>query len=327
MQGWANWEIRSMTPTPVYVGIDVAKASLDIAVRPTHEQWRVANTEEGIAGLTERLRTLQPALVVLEATGGYERMVTAALALTGVPVAVVNPRQVRAFAKATGKLAKTDTLDADALAHFADAVRPEPRALPEAAAQALDALLVRRRQLVNMLVAEKNRLQAAIAPVRERVARHIAWLEHELADLDDDLDHTIHTSPVWREHDQLLRSVPGVGRVVATTLLVELPELGMLTRQQIAALVGVAPLNRDSGTIRGRRAVWGGRARVREALYMAALVATRHNTVIRTFYARLCTAGKAKKVALTACMRKLLTILNAMVKQRTMWRARHLCTT
>jgi transposase len=312
-----------MTPIPVYVGIDVAKAYLDIAVRPTHAHWRAANTEDGIAGLTERLRTLQPALVVLEATGGYERTVTAALAVAGVPVAVVNPRQVRDFAKATGKLAKTDTLDADALAHFADAVRPEPRALPEAAAQALDALLVRRRQLVNMLVAEKNRLQAAMAPVRDRVACHITWLEQELADLDDDLDHTIRTSPVWREHDQLLRSVPGVGRVVATTLLAELPELGMLTRQQIAALVGVAPLNRDSGTVRGRRAVWGGRARVREALYMATLVATRHNAVIRAFYARLCTAGKAKKVALIACMRKLLTILNAMLKQRTIWNADH----
>ncbi len=312
-----------MTPIPVYVGIDVAKAYLDIAVRPTHAHWRAANTEDGIAGLTERLRTLQPALVVLEATGGYERTVTAALAVAGVPVAVVNPRQVRDFAKATGTLAKTDTLDADALAHFADAVRPEPRALPEAAAQALDALLVRRRQLVNMLVAEKNRLQAAMAPVRDRVARHITWLEQELADLDDDLDHTIRTSPVWREHDQLLRSVPGVGRVVATTLLAELPELGMLTRQQIAALVGVAPLNRDSGTVRGRRAVWGGRARVREALYMATLVATRHNAVIRAFYARLCTAGKAKKVALIACMRKLLTILNALLKQRTMWNADH----
>jgi transposase len=312
-----------MTPIPVYVGIDVAKAYLDIAVRPTHAHWRAANTEDGIAGLTERLRTLQPALVVLEATGGYERTVTAALAVAGVPVAVVNPRQVRDFAKATGKLAKTDTLDADALAHFADAVRPEPRALPEAAAQALDALLVRRRQLVNMLVAEKNRLQAAMAPVRDRVACHITWLEQELADLDDDLDHTIRTSPVWREHDQLLRSVPGVGRVVATTLLAELPELGMLTRQQIAALVGVAPLNRDSGTVRGRRAVWGGRARVREALYMATLVATRHNAVIRAFYARLCTAGKAKKVALIACMRKLLTILNALLKQRTIWNADH----
>ncbi len=312
-----------MTPIPVYVGIDVAKAYLDIAVRPTHAHWRAANTEDGIAGLTERLRTLQPALVVLEATGGYERTVTAALAVAGVPVAVVNPRQVRDFAKATGKLAKTDTLDADALAHFADAVRPEPRALPEAAAQALDALLVRRRQLVNMLVAEKNRLQAAMAPVRDRVACHITWLEQELADLDDDLDHTIRTSPVWREHDQLLPSVPGVGRVVATTLLAELPELGTLTRQQIAALVGVAPLNRDSGTRRGRRAVWGGRARVREALYMSALVAMRHNRVIHAFYHRLCAAGKAKKVALTACMRKLLTILNAMLKQRTMWNTDH----
>ncbi len=312
-----------MTTTPVYVGIDVAKATLDVAVRPSHEHWRAANTEAGIAGLTERLRTLHPALVVLEATGGYERAVTAALAVAGVPVVVVNPRQVRDCAKATGKLAKTDVLDADALAHFADAVRPEPRALPEAAAQALDALLLRRRQLVTRLVAEKNRLQAAIAPVREHVMRHSVWLEQELADLDDDLDQAIRSSPVWREHDHLLRSVPGMGRVVATTLLAELPEWGTLTRQQIAALVGVAPLNRDSGTRRGRRAVWGGRARGRAALYMSALVAMRHNPVIHAFYDRLCAAGKAKKVALTACRRKLLTILNAMLKQRTRWNADH----
>jgi transposase len=316
-----------MTPPPIYVGIDVAKHELDIAVRPCHAHWRAANTEDGIANLTERLRTLQPGLVVLEATGGYERAVTVALAVAGVPVVVVNPRQVRDFAKATGKLAKTDALDADALAHFADAVRPEPRALPAATAHALDALLVRRRQLVTMLVAEKNRLQAAIAPVRDRVARHSAWLEQELADLDDDLDHTIRTSPVWREQDHLLRSMPGVGRVVATTLLAELPELGTLTRQQIAALVGVAPRNRDSGSLRGRRAVWGGRSRGRAALYMATLVATRHNAVIRAFYARLCAAGKAKKVALTACMRKVLTILNAMLKHRTMWNANHSFTT
>jgi transposase len=310
-----------MTTTMLYVGIDVAKAQLDIAVRPTNEHWRAANTDAGIAGVVERLQTVQPTLVVLEATGGYERAITAALAVAKVPVAVVNPRQVRDFAKAIGKLAKTDTLDADALAHFAAAVQPEPRGLPDEAAQALDVLLARRRQLVNMLVAEKNRLQAAGAPIRERIARHIAWLEQELADIDGDLDQVIRSSPLWREQDQLLRSVPGVGPVLSTTLLAELPELGTLTRQQIAALVGVAPLNRDSGMLRGRRAVWGGRARVREALYMGALVGMRHNPVIRAFYDRLCAAGKAKKVALTACMRKLLTILNAMLKQRTMWNA------
>jgi transposase len=316
-----------MPATMIYVGIDVSKAHLDIAVRPTREQWRAANMDTGITELTARLRALQPTLVVLEATGGYERAVATALAIAGVPVAVVNPRQVRDFAKATGKLAKTDALDADALAHFAEAVRPEPRLLPDEAAQALDALLTRRRQIVSMLVAEKNRLQAASGPIRARIATHIAWLEQELRDLDGDLDQAIRKSPLWREQDHLLRSVPGVGAVLSTTLLADLPELGRLTRQQIAALVGVAPLNRDSGTVRGPRAVWGGRSRVRAALYMGALVAMRHNPVIRAFYARLCAAGKAKKVALTACMRKLLTILNAMLKQRTRWNADRHCAT
>jgi transposase len=259
-------------------------------------------------------------LVVLEATGGLEIPLTGVLAAAGVPVAVVNPRQVRDFAKAAGKLAKTDALDAQVLAHFAEVMRPEPRPLPDAQTQTLAAILARRRQLVEMLTAEKNRLGSARPPVRKSLRTHIAWLERELAHTDSDLAHAIRESPVWREKDELLRSTPGVGPVLTTTLLADLPELGALTSKQITALVGVAPLNHDSGTWRGKRAVWGGRAQVRAVLYMGALVAARFNPVIRAFYQRLCAAGKAKKVALTACMRKLLTILNAMMKHRTAWR-------
>jgi transposase len=269
--------------------------------------------------LVERLRGLSPTLIVLEATGGLAVPLTSAVAAAGLPVVVVNPRQVRDFAKATGKLAKTDALDAAVLAQFAEAVRPALRPLPDAATQALSALLARRRQLIEMLTAEKNRLGSALPPVRPGIRAHIRWLERRLAALDADLAQAIRESPVWREKDDLLQSVPGVGPVLATTLLASLPELGTLTRQQIAALVGVAPLNRDSGAWRGKRRVWGGRAPVRAALYMSALVATRFNPVLRAFYQRLCAAGKAKKVALTACMRKLLTILNAMLKYRTRW--------
>jgi transposase len=257
---------------------------------------------------------------VLEATGGFELPLTGALAAAGLPVVVVNARQVRDFAKATGRLAKTDALDAAVLAQFAEAVRPPPRPLPDAATQALSALLTRRRQLLAMRTAEQNRVATAPPAVRREIQAHLAWLTRRLATLDDDLGRTIRESPVWREKDDLLQSVPGVGPGLARTLLAGLPELGTLTHKQVAALVGVAPLNRDSGTWRGRRMVWGGRAPVRAALYMSALVATRCNPVIRTFYQRLCAAGKAKKVALTACMHKLLTILNAMVKHRTPWR-------
>ena len=316
-------EERAMADTPQYIGIDIAKTHLDIAVRPVGDSWRVSNTDEGITELADRLRDLQPALVVLEATGGYEHALTAALVIAGLPLAVVNPRQVRDFAKSTGKLAKTDSLDAQALAHFAEAVRPEPRPLPDGDARALESLLARRRQIVGMLVSEKNRLHTAAPPVRGRIEAHIEWLEQELRDLDRELDRKIRDSPIWREKDQLLRSVPGIGPVLSTTLLAELPELGTLTRHQIAALVGVAPLNRDSGSLRGRRTVWGGRAKVREALYMGALVAVRYNPTIREFYERLRAAGKAKKAALTACMRKLLTVLNAMLKHHAPWRHPH----
>jgi transposase len=255
----------------------------------------------------------------LEATGGLQLPVVAALASAGLPLAMVNPRQVRDFARATGKLAKTDQLDAQVLAHFAEAVRPTPYPLPDAQTQELTALLTRRHQVVEMLTAEKNRLRTTRESVRQRVQDHIRWLEQELADLDDDLERTLRESPLWREKDNLLRSVPGIGQVVSITLLADLPELGTLSRHQIAALVGVAPLNRDSGRFRGKRTVWGGRARVRAALYMAALTATRYNPIIKAFYHRLCGAGKARKVALTACMRKLLIILNSMVKHQQTW--------
>lgn len=307
-----------MASAPLFVGIDVSKAQLDIALRPDG-QFVVPNDETGIAHVIERLRVLPVALIVLEATGGLELPLIGALVAAKLPVVVVNPRQVRDFAKATGKLAKTDPLDAQILAHFADVIRPAPRPLPDEQTHALAALLARRRQLIEMLTAEKNRLSSARHAVRKSVTAHIRWLEQQVAQIDRDLAHTIRESPVWREKDDLLRTVPGVGPGLARTLIVDLPELGTLGRKQIAALVGVAPLNRDSGTLRGKRTVWGGRAHVRAALYMAALVASRCNPVIRAFYQRLCAAGKAKKVALTACMRKLLTILNAMVKHRTPW--------
>lgn len=308
-----------MTSAPVFVGIDVSKDQLDVALRPSAERWAVANDDAGIATLVDRLRALTPALIVLEATGGLELPLTGALAV-GLPVVVVNPRQVRDFAKATGKLAKTDALDAAVLAQFAEAVRPALRPLPDAAMQELSGLLARRRQLLEMRTAEQNRLGMARPPVRKGIRAHIAWLDRHLAQTDDDLARAIRESPVWREKDDLLQSAPGVGPGLARTLLADLPELGTLNRKQIAALVGVAPLNRDSGTLRGRRSVWGGRAHVRAALYMSALAATRYNPVIRAFYQRLCAAGKPKKVALTACMHKLLGILNSMVKHRTPWR-------
>lgn len=302
-----------------YVGIDVSKNQLDIAVRPAGDTWSMPNDVSGITEVVQGLAQLHPALVVLEATGGLQMPLAAALATAGLPLAMVNPRQVRDFARAIGRLAKTDRLDAQVLAHFAEAVRPTPYPLPDAQTQELTALLTRRHQVVEMLTAEKNRLRSARELVHRRVQDHICWLEQELADLDDDLERTLRKSPLWREKDNLLRSVPGIGRVVSITLLADLPELGTLSRHQIAALVGVAPLNRDSGRFRGKRMVWGGRARVRAALYMAALTASRYNPIIKAFYHRLCEAGKPRKVALTACMRKLLIILNSMVKHQQTW--------
>ena len=307
----------------VFVGIDVAKATLDVAVRPSGEGWRVANTEAAIPDLVVRLGRLHPQVIVLEATGGYEHAVVAALAAAQLPVVVANPRQVRDFAKSTGQLAKTDAIDADMLACFGERVQPTPRPVPDAATQALDALLTRRRQLVEMLTAEKNRLGQARAPIRRSLRDHIRWLERQLDRVNRELDTTIQESPIWRVKDDLLQSAPGVGPVLSRTLLGELPELGALSHKEIAALVGVAPFARDSGTLRGKRMVWGGRAPVRAVLYMGALVAARHNPVIRAFYSRLVEAGKPKKVALTACMRKLLTILNAMMRTNTPWQGHH----
>ena len=302
-----------------FVGIDVSKAQLDVAVRSTGKRWTLPYDQTGIEGLIPQIVDLEPALVLLEATGGLELPLVAALAAAALPVVVVNPRQVRDFAKATGTLAKTDTLDAGVLAHFADAVRPEVRPLKDAETQVLNSLTARRRQVMTMLVSEKNRLGTAIGAVSPRIEAHIAWLEQELSDLDKGLRQTLRRSPVWREKDDLLRTVPGVGEQISLTLLANLPELGTLNRRQIAALVGVAPYNRDSGALRGKRAVWGGRSRVRAVLYMGALVASRHNPAIRDFYQRLLAAGKPKKVALVASMRKLLVILNGMLKHGSPW--------
>ncbi len=302
-----------------YIGIDVAKGHLDLAAHSSGDAWRVTNDDTGINAIVTHLGELDPTLIVVEPTGGLELPLTTALAAAGLPLAVVNPRQVRDFAKATGRLAKTDRLDAQVLAHFAQAVQPTPRPLPDAQTQELSALLARRQQLVQMLTAEKNRLGTTRPPLRQRVAAHISWLEQELADTDNQLSNFIQESSIWRAKDELLQGVKGIGPVVSITLMADLPELGTLDRWGIAALVGLAPFNRDSGLLRGKRRVWGGRARVRAALYMATLVATRYNPVIKAFYQRLIAAGKSKKIALTACMRKLLIILNSIVKHNCPW--------
>jgi transposase len=307
-------------PVPVFVGIDVAKARLDVAVCPSGEGWHLANEEAALPSLLAQLQALGPTLIVLEATGGFEHAVVAALAAAGLPLVVANPRQVREFARATGQLAKTDALDAHALALFAERVRPAPRPLPDAAVHTLEAVLTRRRQVLEMLTAERNRMGLTRGAVARRIRSHIHWLERELGDLDRELGALIEQSPVWRAQDDLLQSVPGIGPIVSRTLLGALPELGRLTHKQIAALVGVAPLAHDSGTLRGKRLIWGGRAPVRAVLYMGALTATRFNPVIRAFYQRLRAAGKPAKVALVACMRKLLVILNAMLRTGTPWR-------
>jgi transposase len=302
----------------VFVGIDVSKAKLDVAVS-TGITRRFGNDEGGIASLVAELRQVEPTLVVLEATGGYQTAAVVALAVAKIPVAVINPRQARDFAKGLGKLAKTDSIDAAMLMEFARLVRPEPRVLADEETLALEAKLTRRRQLIEMRTAERNRLQQSMPTVRPSIQAVIEFLDEQIDDIDRELRETIRNSAVWREKEDLLRSVPGVGRVTAATLLCEMRELGRLNRKQIAALAGVAPLNRDSGQLRGRRKVWGGRASVRTVLYMAALSAKKHNPVISRFYARLVAAGKCKKVALVACMRKLLTILNSMMRDNRRW--------
>lgn len=305
-----------------FVGIDVSKKHLDVSVRPSGEAFRVSNDESGFVELVTKLGAIRPTLIVLEATGGYEAPVAAAIAVSGMPLAVVNPRQARDFAKATGKLAKTDAIDAAVLAHFAEVVRPESRPLDDEQTQELSATIARRRQLVDMLTAERNRVHATrSATLQKGILEHVKWLRHQLKDIDHDLDTKLRETPIWREKDDLLQSVPGVGPVLSRTLLADLPELGTLDRGKIAALVGVAPLNRDSGTMRGKRSIWGGRASVRAVLYMAAVSASKHNPVIREVYLRLIAAGKAKKVALVACMRKLLVTLNAIMRDRKIWLA------
>jgi transposase len=309
-----------MSTPPIFVGIDVSKARLDGACRPDGPPFSATNDEPGIRAVVDRLKALGPALVVLEATGGLEVPLAAALVAAAVPTAVVNPRQVRDFVKATGTRAKTDALDARALAHFAEAIRPPARGVADADQRRLDELLTRRRQLLQMRVAEQNRLATLTGEaVREDVASHIVYLTRRIEEMDREMDRAIRDSPVWRVRDALLRGVTGIGPATSRTLLAGLPELGTLAPKKLAALVGLAPMARDSGTLRGRRAIAGGRGEVRQALYMASLSAAAHNPVLAPFYARLRAAGKEPKVALIAVARKLLTILNAMVRDDRPW--------
>ena len=304
-----------MTPPPVFIGIDVSKQRLDVAQRPGGETWSVGNDEDGLQDLSRRLSAIEPALVLLEATGGLETPVVAALLEARLSVVVINPRQVRDFARATGELAKTDKIDAAILAHFAESARPEVRPFPDAATRELDALVGRRRQLLEMQTAEQNRLlRTSSKQVRKQIQTHLGWLRRQLLELNKDIDDFIKRSPAWREKDNLLQSIKGVGPVVSATLLGELPELGRLTRREIAKLVGVAPLNRDSGQFKGQRHIWGGRSSIRATLYMPILSAIQHNPTLREHYGRLTAAGKPKRVAQVACMRKLLVILNAAVR-------------
>ena len=309
------------TSDGTFVGIDVSKAHFDVAVHEQALEWQADNTAAGIGELLHRLQDVAPTLIVLEATGGFEVPLVAELAAVQLPVVVINPRRVRDFARSTGQLAKTDKLDAKLLAHFAAALRPTPRRLPTDQEEHLTALLTRRKQLIEMLTVEKNRLSTVRPVMRSELEAHVAWLTERLASLDQDIDHFVQGSPLWQAKDTLLKSVPGIGRITASTLLAMLPELGTLNRQQIAALVGVAPLNKESGRKRGKRRIYGGRAPVRNVLYMAALSAKAHNPTIKKFYEHLLARGKEKKVALTACMRKLLVILNAMVRTQQSWRA------
>jgi transposase len=303
----------------VHVGIDVSKDSLDVAIRPAAERFRANNDEKGHAEICKRLAKLHPERVVLEPTGGYEQAVVQALARAKLPVVVVNARQVRDFAKAAGRLAKTDQIDADVLAHFGEALQPEVRPLPDEAHRQLEALVNRRRQLVDMRSAEVKRKQTAPAIVHPNIEVTVEFLTRQIDDVDRDLRDLIRRTPAWREADELFQSVPGVGPVLSSTLTALVPELGKLNRKQVAALVGVAPFNKDSGLGERRRVTWGGRAPVRAVLYMAASVARRFNPAIRRFYDRLLGAGKPPSVALVACMRKLLTMLNAVARDRRPW--------
>ena len=305
--------------TQVFVGIDVGKDVLFVAIRPFGDNLEIANREDGIAALVKRLRFLRPTLVVMEATAGYETPVAVAIYRAGIPVVISNPRLVRSFARATGHLAKTDKIDAGVIAHFAELIRPEPRRLEDPDEERLGRLVKRRKQLLRMIVMEKNRVAKGVPEVRKEIQKHLDWLAKDLERIDQALNDFIQSSPIWSAKNDLLQSVPGIGKVGAQAIISDLPELGKLNRKQIASLVGVAPLNRDSGNFKGRRSIWGGRAHIRTVLYMVAVVASRCNPVIKEFYERLCKAGKPKKVALTACIRRLLAILNAMMRNGTRW--------
>ncbi|NOX81075.1 MAG: IS110 family transposase [Deltaproteobacteria bacterium] len=301
------------------VGIDVAKEKLDIASRPGKAFWTISNCEKEFGPLIDKLAEISPDLIVLEATGGLEMPVASALATAGLPVVIINPRQIRNFAKAIGTLAKTDRIDADIIARFGESIKPEIRPLKDEQTKELTEVLTRRRQLVDMLTAEKNRLPTMRTKIKKDIEKHIKWLEKRIKDSEDELEKRIKQSPIWRKQDEIVKSVPGVGPILSLALLTSLPELGKLENRKISALVGVAPFNRDSGKFKGTRAVWGGRANVRSVLYMATLVAVRFNPVIKKFHDRLINAGKKPKVAIVASMRKLITILNAMVKNGTKW--------
>ena len=302
-----------------FIGIDISKAELDVAIWGTGSYWQITNDVKGRQDLIQRLKDLEARLIVVEASGGLEQPVVRELDQENLPVAVVNPTRVRNFARSAGQLAKTDKLDAKIIAQFAQAMRPKVRPMRTTQQEHLDALVTRRRQVVDTITAEKNRKGTAHPALQEQIQRHIDWLEEELKELEDEIDQLIQQSDEWREKAAILSSVPGVGPVTVSTLVAKLPELGARNRQQIAALVGVAPVNKDSGKKRGKRRVFGGRASVRRVLYMATLAATKFNPVIRSFYERLLAAGKEKKVALTACMRKLLVILNSMVRHKKPW--------
>ena len=308
-----------MSPSSVFIGIDVSKNQLDVAIRPHQVSFAVTNNDAGIQELVQRCRELEPVSIVLEATGGYENMVALALGAAGLPISVINPRQARDFAKALGRLAKTDKIDAACLAHFAQLLDPLPLALPTAEQEKLSLLTTRRRQLVEMITMEKNRREHAPPPILSHIQRHIAWLQAELKQLERQINDFIKKTPMWQEKLKILKSVPGIGTITTSILLAELPELGVLDNKKIASLVGVAPFNHDSGKFKGRRRIKGGRKLVRDKLYMATLVATRWNPVISAYYQRLLQAGKAKKVALVACLHKLLNIINTMVKKNSLW--------
>ena len=301
------------------VGIDVSKLKLEVAVRPSGEHFSVSNDEEGLRDLVKRLQELRPERIVMEPTGGYERGAVTELARAGLPLVVVNARQMRDFAKATGRLAKTDRIDADVIAHFAEAIRPELRPLPDEAHRVLEAIVTRRRQLLDMRADEMRRKHTAPRGLHASIESHIEFLTGQIDDVDGDIEKLMRSTPLWREADDLLRSVPGVGPVLAATLTAFVPELGTLNRKQIASLVGVAPLNDDSGAYEGKRRTWGGRAPVRAVLYMATMTARQANPALKTFHDRLIERGKPKKVAIVATMRKLLTLLNAMARSRQTW--------